>query len=219
MNEYISEYIIEDMNYSREDICELLETKNNGYGALAGAYSTALVFGVCNVANASIVKEISKVDIKPNIENVINEQSVFSLEDYENVFLMDNYLLNNEVLNNRKKKEIIESILSFKSLQESWDGYGAFPLQVKSAANAIDFLEVLDLSSEFFPPTDIFPNPTGTASLIWENDLEERLSLEIGNNAISYYTKFNGSEVEFFNDVEINELTIGSIIRKIQALY
>ncbi|PWB23889.1 hypothetical protein [Flavobacterium sp. HTF] len=216
----MSEYIIDDMSYTREDICELLETKNNGYGALAGAYSSAIVFGFCNVANASVVKEISKVDIKPNIENVIVEQSAFSLEDYENVFLIDDYnhLLKNEVLN-KKKKEIIESILSFKSLQESWDGYGAFPLQVKSAVNAIDFLEVLDLSSEFYPPTDIFPNPSGTASLIWENDDEERISLEIGNNAMSYYTKFNGSDVGFFDNVEINEFNIGNITRKIQALY
>jgi hypothetical protein len=212
--------IIEDMNYSREDICELLETKNNGYGSLVGAYSSALVFGICNVANASDVKEIHRDDIKPHIENVIEEASTFSLEAYENVFLIDNYsyLQNNEVLN-KKKKETIESILSFKSLQESWDGYGAFPLQVKSAANAIDFLDILELGSEFFPPTDIFPNPTGTASLIWENEEEERLSLEIGNNAMSYYTKFNGSEVDFFNDVEINEFNIGNITRKIQALY
>lgn len=216
----MSEYIIEDIYYSREDISELFESKSNGYSALAGAYSSALVFGVCNVANASIVKEIVRVDVKPHIENVIAEPSAFSLEDYENVFLIDNYnyVLNNEGLN-KKKKEIIESILSFKSLQESWDGYGAFPLQVKSAGNAIDFLEVLDLSSEFYPPTDIFPNPTGTASLIWENDAEERVSLEIGNNAMSYYTKFNGNEVLFFNDVEINELNIGNITRKIQALY
>jgi hypothetical protein len=216
----MSDYIIEDMNYSREDISELFEIKSNGYGTLAGAYTSALFFGVCNLANASVVREISKADFKPTIEYVIAEPNDFSLEDYENVFLNDycKYLINTET-SDKKKRETIESILSFKSLQESWDGYGALPLEVKSATNAIEFLETLDLNSKFFTPTDIFPNPAGTVSLIWENDESERVSLEIGNDAFSYYTKFNNIEPEFFNDVEINNVSIGNITRKIQAIY
>jgi len=216
----MSDYIIEKINYSPEEINELFETKSNGYGALAGAYSSALLFGVCNATNASVVKEISKAEIKPTIEYVIAEPDDFCIEDYESVFLNDycRYLLNTEA-SDKKKKETIESIVSFKSLQESWDGYGALPLEIKSAANAIEFLEYLDLNSRFYTPTDIFPNPTGTVSLIWENDESERVSLEIGNKAFSYYTKFNNIEPEFFSNVEINNLSIGDITRKIKAIY
>lgn len=216
----MNDYIIEDMNYSREDITELLETKSGGYSALAGAYSSALLFGFCNATNASVVREISKTDIKPTIEYVIAEQDDFCLENYENVFLDDycKYLLNIEA-SDKNKRDTIESIVSFKSLEESWDGYGALPLEVKSATNAIEFLEFLDLNSKFFTPTDIFPNPSGTVSLIWENDESERVSLEIGNEAFSYYAKFNNIETEFFNNVEINNISIENITRKIQAIY
>lgn len=217
----MSDYIIEDINYSGEEISELVEIKNNGYGALAGAYTSAWFFGVCNIANASVVGDISKSDINPTIEYVVAEPSDFCLEDYQNVFLDYNYrnLLNNEILLDENRRKTIESILSFKSLQESWDGYGALPLEVKSATNAIEFLEALSSNHKFFTPTDIFPNPTGTVSLIWENNEDERLSLEIGNSAYSYYTKFNINGPEFFNDIKINESNIGNITRKIKALY
>lgn len=216
----MGEYIIDNISYTHEDIKELIECKNNGYGKLAGVCSSALLV-VCNATDASIIKENTTLVKKPNIEYVIAEPSDFCLEDYQNVFLDYNYryLLNNDILLDKNKRETIESILSFKSLQESWDGYGALPLEVKSATNAIEFLETLGLKHTFFTPTDIFPNPTGTVSLIWENNEDERLSLEIGNNAYSYYTKFNVIGTEFFNDIEINESNIGNITRKIKALY
>lgn len=215
----MNEFIIDNMTYSREEVKELIDFKNNGYGTLAGVYSSALL-GVCNLADASIIKENHIIlERKPQIEFVA-EPSNFHLEDYQNVFLEYDYidLWNNNIIKDNKQ-ECIESILSFKSLQESWDGYGAFPLELKSASNAIRFLDILDLNSKFYRPTDIFPNPNGTVSLIWENDEDERISLEIGNYALSYYTKFNTIEPEFFNDVEVNEINIENITRKIKALY
>ena len=216
----MNEFIIDNINYSREDIKELIDSKSNGYGTLAGVYSSALL-GVCNLADASIIKENHIIlEKKPQIEFVIAEPSDFHLEDYQNVFVDYDYIdLWSNALIEDNKKECIESILSFKTLQESWDGYGAFPLEVKSASNAIQFLEILDSHSKFHNPTDIFPNPNGTVSLIWENEEDERISLEIGNDAFSYYTKFNTVETEFFNDVEVNQTNIENITRKIKALY
>lgn len=215
----MNDFII-DIAYSPEDINDLIGTRNNGYGTLAGVYSSALLFGVCNASNASVVKELSKIEENFNIEHVITQSNDFCYEDYPNVFLDYDYkYLWDDAILDKEKRQCIESILSFKSLQESWDGYGAFPLEVKSASNAIRFLEILDLNSKFYNPTDIFPNPSGTVSLIWENEEDERVSLEIGNDAFSYYTKFNTVETEFFNDVEVNEITIENITRKIKALY
>lgn len=209
--------IIADLTYSNEDIKELIENKSNNYASI-GIYTSAILLGTCNATAASDLVENHREQNKPEIE-VMAGHSEFLLEDYRNVFLADDYnLWSNEILVN-KKKECIESILSFRSLQESWDGYGAYPLEVKSATNSIEFLETLGLNHKFITPTDIFPNPTGTVSLIWENNEDERLSLEIGNNAYSYYTKFNVIGTEFFNDIEINESNIGNITRKIKALF
>jgi hypothetical protein len=215
----MSDFII-DIYYSQEEISDLIETKNIGYGTMAGVCSSALLLGVCNVANASVVKELSKIEENHNTEYVVSQSNDFCFEDYPNIFLDCDYkyLWDNMVLD-RDKRQSVESILSFKSLEESWDGYGAYPLEVKSASNAIRFLEILDLNSKFYNPTDIFPNPNGTVSLVWENEEDERISLEIGNDAMSYYTKFNTVETEFFNDVEVNEANIENITRKIKALY
>ena len=52
---------------------------------------------------------------------------------------------------------------------------------------------------------DVYPNPNGTISFLWENYSNERISLEIGNSSMSYYSVLEDqSEPVMFDDVEIS---------------
>jgi hypothetical protein len=116
------------------------------------------------------------------------------------------------------KKDVIDKIIAFRSLNENWDGYGAFPLEVKSASSAIQFILLLnDRIVEKI--SDVYPTPNGTVSLVWENDANERLALEIGNNTLSYYVVLNSQKPLFFNAIEINvknAYTISTFIKSLQ---
>lgn len=94
---------------------------------------------------------------------------------------------------NFTKKEIIEKVLSFKSLEDSWDGYGAIPLEIQASSNALSLIDSIgdELSCKLY---DIYPNPHGTITLEWENIDNECLVLEIGNKTFSYYLELNSVE-------------------------
>lgn len=115
------------------------------------------------------------------------------------------------------RKDVIDKIIAFKSLNENWDGYGAFPLEVKSASSAIQFILLLnDRIVEKI--SDVSPTPNGTVSLVWENDVNERLALEVGNNTLSYYVKSNSQKPLFFNAIEINVKNAYTISTFIKSL-
>ena len=96
------------------------------------------------------------------------------------------------------KFQLVESILSFKSLENSWDGYNAVPTGVKCAANAIKVLDSLNRNS-LEKISDIFPNPNGTITLEWENSYDEIVSLEIGKDTFSYFVDFSSLATKYFN--------------------
>lgn len=97
----------------------------------------------------------------------------------------------------QKRQVITEQILSFKSLSNNWDGYGAIPTEIKAASNAITLAKSLKplVVSKI---SSIHPTTNGTVSFIWENDNDERVSFEIGNNNYSFYTKLNNLNPAFF---------------------
>jgi hypothetical protein len=208
--------IIQEFIYTPEDINELIQKDNNNN--YLDKISYLLMFGSVFIPTNDVKAEnAQKINSSPKIEFVVNNELL--LEDYQNNILsLENYNFC-FYKNKEDKKEWIEKILSFKSLQESWDGFGAMPLEIKSATNAINFLNILSESQDFINPTDIFPNPHGTVSLIWENSYDERLSLEIGNSSLSYYNLYNGSNPEFFNNVELIDTNIETITRKINSLF
>lgn len=106
--------------------------------------------------------------------------------------------------------ELVKKIIAFRSLNHSWDGYGAFPAEVESATNAITIVGKLP-SKAIALISDLFPNPNGTISFIWENVNDERVSLEVGNSTFSYYVKFNSQDVLFFDNKEINDKEISEL--------
>ncbi len=115
------------------------------------------------------------------------------------------------------KKEIIKEILSFKTLNNNWDGYGAIPLEIESASNAILLIDLLG-ESIFCSVNEIYPNPNGTISLKWNNASDETLSMEVGNNTLSYYISLSNSKPLFFNNIEINAKEAEKISKYIQML-
>lgn len=115
------------------------------------------------------------------------------------------------------KKEIIQSILSFKSLINNWDGYKALPVEIESAGNTIHLINLLedDLIGRI---NDFYPNPQGTISFEWMNYLNEKVYLEIGSKSFSYFAKFNSSEPLFFDEIEISNENIEILSRYIKAI-
>ncbi|WP_242203231.1 hypothetical protein [Aestuariivivens insulae] len=115
------------------------------------------------------------------------------------------------------KKEVIQNILSFKSLINNWDGYEALPLEVESAGNTIYLLNLLedDLIGRI---DDFYPNPHGTISFEWMNNLNEKVYLEVGNKSFSYFAKFNSSEPLFFDNLEISDENIEVLVQHIRAV-
>lgn len=209
--------IIKDYNYSNEDINDLvIKNGDENYDYFKDICHLLMVGTTIISANEMNAENKEPKSTSTPIIEVIVDTS-FKIEEYEkNAFSLEDYTFCNTKSNTRS---LTEKILSFKSLQESWDGYGAIPLEIKSATNAIDFINFLSEKNIFVDPTDVFPNPHGTISFIWENLYDERLSLEIGNNSLSYYSLFNGSKPEFFNDVELIDNNIENISRKINSLF
>lgn len=115
------------------------------------------------------------------------------------------------------KHSIIRNILSFKSLNRSWDGYNAIPLEIDSATNAI---ELIDLIGEnlFCKINDYYPNPNGTITLEWTNKLDEKISVEVGNNSYSYFVDLSSKEVQFFNNQYANKKDAKKLAEYIQIL-
>lgn len=115
------------------------------------------------------------------------------------------------------KRDVIQNILSFKSLINNWDGYEALPLEVESAGNTIYLINLLedDLIGRI---DDFYPNPHGTISFEWINNLNEKVYLEVGNKSFSYFAKFNSSEPLFFDKLEISDANIEMLAKHIRAV-
>ena len=111
-----------------------------------------------------------------------------------------------------------KKILSFRMLRENWDGYGAYPLEIESASNAINFVASFS-ETELKSLKEIYPNPHGTISFEWVNSMGEELHLEIGNKVMSYYTALASDDIpKFFNEKETNFNEFSKIKKFLQIL-
>jgi hypothetical protein len=115
------------------------------------------------------------------------------------------------------KDEFIEEILSFQSLKENWDGYGAVPLEVKSASNALKILDKIG-TSNIAKVNEIYPNTHGTLTIEFENKNTEKLHLEIGNDSFAYFVELNGVDVSFYNNLSFSNENIKELIGNIQSV-
>ncbi|MCE7042011.1 hypothetical protein [Dyadobacter sp. CY312] len=119
---------------------------------------------------------------------------------------------------NFKRDDVIKEIISFVSLNHSWDGYEAVPLEVESAANAIMLTNQLSDNVLLDKLTNLYPNPHGTISFEWENESNEILSLEVGNTSFSYYVQFNSAETQQFDNISIMPTEISKLASSISLI-
>lgn len=137
----------------------------------------------------------------------INTPIAAYIEEVNSISIKQNYT----------KREVISEILSFKSLSLNWDGFGAYPLEVESASNALYLMDLIG-ESVFCAVDELYPNPHGTISLIWYNKGGECVSVEVGNKELSYYVKLSSKDTQYFNNVQINDQEAKRISKFIQSL-
>ena len=89
----------------------------------------------------------------------------------------------------------------FLNLENNWDGYGGIPPLEAIAEKAKRFLCILN-DSLINKISDVFPNPHGTITIEWENNNNEKLSLEIGENNYSYFIEYNHAN-QFFDGIDV----------------
>lgn len=163
------------------------------------------------------------------LDNSINNEIFLSNDSYENFLFTYNKNINEPLsqfskeiadATTRKKasrKSIIKEIVSFEALKLNWDGYGAYPLEVESAANALELMCLWN-KNVYEYIDEVYPNPNGTISISWVNKLNEKLCLEIGNKSMSYYVQMCSKETRYFNNVFINEFEAKKISEFVIAL-
>lgn len=178
--------------------CAEFITKQNSNILLKYIVSGTILFAI---PNASLIAR--NISISENSENL--DYYLQSYNDYIEMPFSQHIKGVNEIVSVSKlcNKDIIKDIISFKTLTNKWDGYSAMPLEVESATNAISLMYLVgDLFTEKLK--DFYPNPNGTISFVWENDSDETISLELGNEQMSYYVQLNSKNVVFQNNIDIN---------------
>ena len=137
-------------------------------------------------------------DIEP-----FESEDLKSYWDYTDNLTID-YLSDYKEYIKKKRKDVLEQILSFVSLKNNWDGFGALPTGVKCAKAAISLLENLsDLA--IIMMDDILPNTNGSISMEWKNSSKEKFALSIGANSFSFYFEEN-SIPHFFDKWSNNDI-------------
>lgn len=112
------------------------------------------------------------------------------------------------------KEELIKKIIELTNLKENWDGYGALPLDTNIATKLIYISS--SFPSDFFDNADIYPNPHATLSIEWENK-NNKLSLELGIDTMSYYAK-DDSSVSFYDKRKYNLDSYIKLRKKLEKL-
>lgn len=111
---------------------------------------------------------------------------------------------------NEPVNRLSEELQSFTILPDNWDGYEAIAVLEKCANNAT--LLISKIPEEYITKIDSFyPNPNGTITFEWENNLNKTLSLEVGKDTMSYYVETEFDDPIFvakrsFDRVSIEEL-------------
>ena len=119
--------------------------------------------------------------------------------------------------NENVRRNLMDQLMSFRSLVQSWDGYGAIPTGARCAANAAKVISGLS-NQAIDEMDDFYPNANGSVSFKWANVLGEKLSLSVGSDSFSYYCRRNGMDVELFDDVPVNELAIRKLNEDVQSV-
>lgn len=189
--------LVDSFDYSEQDNFANNIRENKGFGLRGNIVLTSLFIGTSALAHTN---DFNNYQVFDNTTNDSIECTQKISNDIKTYVDKINYINNNYI----SKYSIIESILSFKSLNNNWDGYNSIPLEIKSASNAILLLDLIG-DDLFCSVKDFYPNPNGTISFEWNNSEDESVFLEVGNTTFSYYVTYNSMETKYFNKQVLNE--------------
>ncbi|MBA7592270.1 hypothetical protein ES708_34448 [subsurface metagenome] len=113
-------------------------------------------------------------------------------------------------------EDIVSNILSFHTLKQDWDGYGAIPSNVKTCANSISFLVEVKEFKVYI--TEVYPDPHGTISIEWENLNNERLVVEIGEDGFSFYIKYDAKPL-ITGEFDTSDIAAEKISQHLKKLF
>lgn len=189
--------ILESKNNSLSDSLKYFEKNTSSQDG----FLSADVFVLKNNGKTSIHKKgrIYQFDIN-------KETNALEIAKKQSEGISD-YLQEISEANTFNKYRLIEKIISFKTLENNWDGFEAIPTGAVCASNAIKMIDILD-DKALKKVSDAYPNPQGTVTLEWENNLDEIVSAEVGKTTFSYFVDFNGLKNRFYDNQLINETHI-----------
>lgn len=88
-------------------------------------------------------------------------------------------------------------------LEDNWDGYGAVKVLPECISNALNIINYKSMICDYIQ--DIYANPNGTVSILWDNEAGDSIGLEIGEKEFSYYVARKDGN-EFVKNVNFSEL-------------
>ncbi len=197
-----------DLDVVLDDYNELASTFTLKY-LKVGVIGTALLCSSPSIYANESNKYSIKQEIQENSLGIANECDILINSFIETVNSYQNVTFT--------KKDVIQNILSFKSLINNWDGYKALPLEIESASNTIYLINLLD-NKIIGSIDDFYPNPHGTISFEWVNEFGEKVYLEVGNKSFSYFVKFNSAEPIFFDNLDVTDENIQMLAKYISAV-
>lgn len=211
MDKLINYNIILNSNneFNIEDFVDKKEQKSSMLRA--NVFLSFAVLGSMSINPVQAAQKYEFSNLDAYVESVSLEKGqklTQEISEYSNFLLQKTYI---------DKGLFIENILSFKSLENSWDGYGALPLSIKCAKNAISLLDSFDMSI-LSKVSDIHPNPNGTITFEWENKDQEIVSLEIGKDTFTYFVDFSSLDTKFYNKQSFSFENIQLLKKYISAI-
>ena len=107
-------------------------------------------------------------------------------------------------------------MFGFPQIDHNWDGHNAYPPEIDCASNALLLVDLLGDSIRNVK--EIYPNPNGTITFEWNNDLDEVLNVEIGIETMSYYVEIAGKKTVYADQKVISSREAKKIIEYIYIL-
>lgn len=191
-----------------DSLSEIEKSRSNPF--LKFALSGAVLIG-SNSADAASVNFLSQSIIEKSIdvEQFLNNYK----SEIEQTTNQSDLTFHDRGLT---KQEIVKKILSFKALQDNWDGHNAYPPEIDCASNALLLVDLL--GDNIRNVKEIYPNPNGTITFEWNNNLDEVLNLEVGIETMSYYVEIAGKETVYADQKLISSEETKEIIEYISIL-
>ena len=193
--------IFEQKDITKTVTASYYNKKNRNFGKY---FLSAGIIISCNVVEA-------KPEIFFNDNNIVTEGYIENYAKIVDIPLNEYRLeINNITKIKTNRNELFAKIISFVSLQNNWDGYGAIPLETMSSINTNEIINQLPVN-QIEQIDEIGPNPNGTLTISWINNSNEEISVEIGNFVFSYYVKFNSQSPIFIDNAKINDNEINKL--------